>query len=147
MYVTIQKLALKDCRCPGSLRCAASHTRKAESVVRQDGCRGAKCQNCLSEYLYNIQTCRLFEYAIYCDASRGVVQVRDQVQIPHAKILHGVPVRASHGIRVLPLKPYPSAFFCLCGARLYQPVFSHYAVYGTAAYVFVRQCLGDLSHP
>ena len=76
-------------------------------------------------------------------SSRYVIQV----QIPHAEVLHDVPVRMPHGVRVLPLKPHPFAFFCLCGARLHQLVFFHYVVYGAAAYVFVRQCLGDPSHP
>ena len=32
----------------------------------------------------------VFEHAVSGDASRGIVQVRDQVQIPHAEVLHDI---------------------------------------------------------
>ena len=71
-----------------------------------------------------IQIGCFFEHAVSGDVPRGIIQVRDQVQIPHAEILHDVPARMPHGIRVLSLKPHPFAFFCLYGTRLPARVLS-----------------------
>ena len=82
------------------------------------------------------------------DASGGVVKVRYQVQIPHAWILHDVPVGMPHGIRVGSLVPYPLSSLGLCQGVDHQIVGLHYFIYPGVAYIvsLLPQTFGRPQH-
>ena len=146
MYTKIQKLALKDCRCPRFLRRADSHAHKTGSVVRQDGCRGAKLQNCLPEHLHGFRSVASLNTP-YPATSR-------EASFRYAIRFRSLMRRSFMTCRPvchMALEYYRSnlthlRFFAFTGHD-FQPVFFHYAVYGATAYVFVCQCIGNPPHP
>ena len=136
----------QDCRCPCSLRRAASHTHKAGSVVRQDGCRSTKRQNCLLSTFTAFRACCLFDTpypVMHREASsRYVIRFRSLTRksfmtcqsVCHMALEY-CRSNLTH-LRFLPLR----------GTTPPARVLSLFCIrYG--AYVFVRQCLGDPSHP